>query len=98
MRTVFTLEGSDEGLQGVIDWAKETWGASECQTFYRPRQLSQKKLQKVRIFRYSRIKFHESKLVYPVSGGPYTKTPERTTLDVAVWGKDHSALFKLRWA
>jgi hypothetical protein len=54
----------------------------------------------MRIFRYSRIKAHYPHgKWYPtmVSLG-VTKPPIHHTMEVAVWGKDQSALFKLRWA
>lgn len=98
LRGIFVLEGSKEALQGVVDWSVETWGAGECERYDKHHKAPSLKPRRMRIFRHHEIKTIQSDIWYPVSGGPYTRAPERYILEVAVWGKDQSALFKLRWA
>ena len=95
LRMVFTLEGTEDSLQGVVDWAKETWGAANCKPFYHSLRATKKRVRKPCIFRFAR-----AKASLPTWRMTWNVTPseECYTMDVAVWGKDQSALFKLRWA
>lgn len=102
LRMVYRLEGTEEALQGVKQWAQDTWGTGGCQGFSRKRQLNTNRPRLPKTFMYSRPQKVETedrfgvKRIATVSGPSGTQPLMK--IQVAIWGKDASALFKLRWA
>lgn len=108
MRVIFRIEGTLEDLQGVKDWALETWGSRNCQGFSKMRQLNPKRARSPKIFLYSRpenipnpflptsARTRYGRVYIPPS--TTTSSPsERFRMKVAIFGQNNASLFKLRW-
>lgn len=95
LRTLYTLQGSKEALEGVTQWANDTWGADDCEKYDLQHRASKNKPRRVRIYRYRDIISYQKVRIYL---GPGSPPDDSYRMTVALWGKSQSAFFKLRWA